>query len=51
MKPIKPPRYDSMLDVNGENQNEDERSGWSSRRDSQISEDDADLIPKLSPDL
>jgi len=34
-----------------ENNYEESRSGWSSRRDSQISEDDHDLIPKLSSDL
>jgi hypothetical protein len=40
---------DSVADFLGEK--EEVRSGWSSRRDSQISEDDKDLIPKLSVDL
>lgn len=40
---------DSMLDL--VNEKEEVRSGWSSRRDSQISEDDKDLIPKLSFEL
>jgi hypothetical protein len=43
---------DSMLDlVNEKDENEEVRSGWSSRRDSQISEDDKDLIPKLAFEL